>query len=66
MRYPIEVDLDVSEQCYDEIRKKLVALGDGGVIMERGDRRAINLTGVTIITKGSQDVWHQPPSLAKR
>lgn len=65
MRYPVEIDINVSEQCYDEIRKKLVSLGDGGVITERGDRRSINLTGVTIVTRGSQDIRHQSPSLTK-
>lgn len=28
--------IDVSEACYEEIRKKLVAAGTGGTIIERG------------------------------
>jgi hypothetical protein len=28
--------IDVSGECYDEIRSKLIALGTGGTIIERG------------------------------
>lgn len=31
-----KVCIDVSDACYDEIRKLLVAAGTGGTIIERG------------------------------
>ena len=47
-----ELVIDVSEACYDEIRKKLVAAGTGGTIIERGHGvgGVIDLDGVVIRT----------------
>jgi hypothetical protein len=43
--------IKVSNECYDEIRKALIALGDGGVIDERYDRRLIDMTHIVIEAK---------------
>jgi hypothetical protein len=31
-----KITIDVSDACYDEIKKKLVAAGTGGTMIERG------------------------------
>jgi len=46
--------IDVTDACYDEIRKKLVALGNGGTIVELPNRRLIDMHNVTIRAKGRQ------------
>lgn len=47
---PIEaVNLHVSTAVYNEVRKALVMLGVGGVILERPLPRRIEMTGVTIV-----------------
>lgn len=44
--------IDVSDACYDEIRQKLVALGTGGTIIERGYGvgKIIDMGGVVVRT----------------
>lgn len=47
---PIDaVNLHVSTAVYNEVRKALVMLGVGGVILERPLPRRIEMTGVTIV-----------------
>lgn len=46
--------IHVTEACYDEIRKKLVALGDGGTIVELSHSRCIDMHDVIIETRGAQ------------
>ena len=47
---PVEaVNLHVSTALYNEVRKALVMLGVGGVILERPLPRRIEMTGVTIV-----------------
>jgi hypothetical protein len=47
-----KVTIDVSTACYDEIRRKLVAAGTGGTIVERGAGigKVIDMGGVVIRT----------------
>lgn len=51
--------IDVTEACYDEIRKKLVALGNGGRIIELSNTRMIDMYNVTIRTRGRQGKYEQ-------
>jgi hypothetical protein len=41
--------IQVSSACYDEIRSKLVALGNGGTIEERHHTRRIDMHDVVIV-----------------
>ena len=44
--------INVSQDCYAEIRERLVAAGTGGVIEERADQRKITMGDVCIVTVG--------------
>ncbi len=41
--------IKVSQSCYDEIRKQLLALGDGAIFENRGDRKLIDMSPGQVI-----------------
>lgn len=44
--------IDVSSECYEEVRSKLVALGTGGTIIERGTCGRVIDMGEIVIRNG--------------
>lgn len=52
------VEISVSNATYNDVRRALVAVGNGGVILERPLPRRIEMTGVTIVEGTTGD--HAP------
>lgn len=51
--------IDVSEACYDEIRRKLVEAGTGGTIVERGSCGRVIDMGEVVIRNGYVARWQE-------
>ena len=47
--------IKVSQACYDEIRKQLLALGNGANFESRGDRRLIDMSPGQVVIETSID-----------